>query len=56
MCLLGIDYGEKNIGLAISDTRKIISSSLKTIQKTRTAVYINELKAICLERNVGGID
>ena len=55
MCLLGIDYGEKNIGLAISDTRKIISSSLKTIQKTRTAIYIDELKSICLERNVGGI-
>ena len=55
MCLLGIDYGEKNIGLAISDTRKIISSSLKTIQKTRAALYIAELQAICLERNVGGI-
>ena len=55
MCLLGIDYGEKNIGLAISDTRKIIAASLKTIQKTRTAVYIDELKSICLERNVGGI-
>ena len=54
-CLLGLDYGEKRIGVAISDTRKVISSNLRTILKKKPQLYIDELKKICIERNVGGI-
>ena len=32
--ILGIDYGDSRIGLAISDTNKIIASPFKTIKNT----------------------
>ena len=55
MCLLGLDYGEKKIGVAISDTRKVISSNHKMILNKRATHYINEIREVCQKRNVGGI-
>ena len=55
MCLLGLDYGEKKIGVAVSDTRKVISSNLKIILNKRPSHYISEIREICEKRNVGGI-
>ena len=55
MCLLGLDYGEKKIGVAISDTRKVISSNLKIIHKKKASHYINEIREVCQKRDVGGI-
>lgn len=54
-CLLGLDFGTKNIGVAISDTRKIISSKLKIILNKKPSQYIGEIKSICEQRNIGGI-
>lgn len=54
--LLGIDYGEKSIGVALSDTRRKIATPYKTIHskgnKRRDAQEV-----ICLleEMNAGGI-
>ena len=55
MCLLGIDYGKKRIGLAISDVRKVISSNFTTLSYNGASQYLNELKMICDNENVGGI-
>jgi len=43
--LLGIDYGRKRIGLAISDELQIISSPL-TVLKNNSS-FLDELKKIC---------
>ena len=55
MCLLGIDYGKKRIGLAISDVRKVISSNFTTLSNNNATQYLNELKMICDNENIGGI-
>ena len=36
--VLGIDYGEKRVGVAISDSLQIIASSLTTIETKSTMV------------------
>ena len=55
--ILGIDYGDSRIGLAISDTNKIIASPFKTIKnkgfdKTKEKIFDiiqeNEIEIIVL--------
>lgn len=48
--ILGIDWGEKNIGLAISDELKIIASPLLVL-KNDEKIFEN-LKKICEKENV----
>lgn len=51
MITLGIDYGEKRIGLAISDELEIIASPLTTVPNDPNT--LNELQRIVAERKVG---
>lgn len=44
--LLAIDYGEKRLGLAISDPNQIISKPLKTIILSDSKYIYNELEKI----------
>ena len=44
--LLGLDVGEKTIGLALSDIRRVIATPMHTIQRTRFAKDAAELLAI----------
>ena len=44
--VLAIDYGEKRLGLAISDPNQIISKPLKTIILTDSQYIYNELEKI----------
>ena len=44
--LLAIDYGEKRLGLAISDPNQIISKPLKTISLSDSKYIYNELEKI----------
>ena len=44
--LLAIDYGEKRLGLAISDPNQIISKPLKTIILSDSQYIYNELEKI----------
>ena len=44
--LLAIDYGEKRLGLAISDPNQIISKPLKTIILSDSQYLYNELEKI----------
>jgi len=48
--LLGIDYGTKRIGLAITDELEIIASPLKTIPNDPNS--IDEIRKIATERGV----
>ena len=41
--VLGIDYGEKRVGVAISDSLQIIASSLTTIETKQFFIFLIEL-------------
>ena len=53
--LLGIDPGNKNIGIAICDENQKIATPLKTINKSKFEDLINELEDIIKENNIKGI-
>ena len=53
--LLGLDVGEKTIGIAVSDTSKSVAVGIKTIFRTKFKVDSEEIREIILKRNVGGI-
>lgn len=50
--LLAIDYGEKRLGLAISDPNQIISKPLKTIILSDSQYLYNELEKIISEYEI----
>ena len=50
---LGIDYGDRRIGIALSDPLKIISKPLRTLKNNDN--FLTELKNIIEEKNVGAI-
>jgi len=43
MRILGVDYGEKRVGLAITDELKLLSHSLKVVETTNS---ISEIKKV----------
>lgn len=53
--LLGLDLGEKTIGVAISTTDLSLASPLKTIARTRFARDAVLLRQICEEHRIGGL-
>jgi len=53
--LLGLDLGEKTIGLAISDRRLTVASPLETIRRSKFTTDAAALVALCAERKVGGL-
>lgn len=52
--LLGIDHGEKTLGLAVSNPELTMASPLKTIRRTKFTENIKELADICREYGVRG--
>ena len=52
MRILGIDYGERRIGLAISDRQQLIAQPLRTIEYDDIRVAIEEITALCEEESV----
>ena len=52
---LGIDYGEKRIGLAISDPLGIIAQSLPTLIVTKNQDIISEIKKLIKENEISAI-
>jgi len=50
--ILALDYGEKRVGLAISDIMKIIAKPFKTLSNTSDKSIINELKIIIIEKSI----
>jgi putative Holliday junction resolvase len=53
--LMGLDVGTKTIGLALSDTRRIIATPLETIRRRRFREDMARLFALLDTHNVGGL-
>ena len=49
---LGIDYGEKRVGLALSDRLNLIASPYKTLQYKSENDLISELKKIVIDKEI----
>lgn len=52
--LLGLDLGEKTIGLAVSDSAQTIATPLKTIRRTKFSRDIEELATVIGDYEIGG--
>ena len=52
-CLLGLDYGSKVIGVAVSDPGFCIASPLASITRRKFAADAAQLLAFVKERNIG---
>ena len=50
--ILGLDLGEKTIGLALSDTRLVVATPHTTIQRTKFKPDARQIKNILDEQNV----
>jgi len=59
MKILGIDYGQKRIGLALSDPSNMVARSLKVLKRNGTRKLLGEIKAVIdqnkIERIVIGL-
>jgi putative Holliday junction resolvase len=53
--LLGLDLGEKTIGLAISDRGLKVASPLETVRRAKFSKDAQALAALCEDRGVGGL-
>lgn len=53
MRFLGIDYGEKNIGIACSDESDSMAFPVSVIKNDKNKLA--NIRSICLERNVGAV-
>ncbi|MFC6687180.1 Holliday junction resolvase RuvX [Jhaorihella thermophila] len=53
--LVGLDLGERTIGVAVSDTFGQVASPLETIRRRKFGADAQKLLAIVAERGVGGI-
>jgi putative Holliday junction resolvase len=53
--LMGLDVGTKTIGLALSDTRRIIATPLETIRRRRFSEDMAQLFALIDKYEVGGL-
>ena len=53
--LLGLDLGDKTIGLAVSDPGLIVATPLETIRRTKFTKDAATLITIIEDRNVGGL-
>lgn len=53
--LLGLDLGDKTIGLAISDSRLSVASPLETIRRRKFTGDAEALRTLCEDRQVGGL-
>ncbi|MCB2082166.1 MAG: Holliday junction resolvase RuvX [Rickettsiales bacterium] len=53
--LIGLDVGEKTIGIALSDTRRVIASPMETIHRTKFTLDAQQIEEIMHGQNVGGI-
>lgn len=53
--ILGIDYGENIIGIAVSDVRRVIASPHSSIKRISFEKDINKILDIMKEKEIGGI-
>lgn len=53
--LFGFDVGSRTIGVAISDATWTVATPLVTVKRTRMASDAERLRALAMERQVGGL-
>jgi putative holliday junction resolvase len=53
--LLGLDLGEKTIGLALSDTLLTIATPLQTLKRGKFSVDAPAIEALIKEHGIGGL-
>ena len=53
--LIGLDLGEKTIGVAVSDTTRMVATPLELIRKTKFTQEANRLFKLIDERQVGAV-
>ena len=53
--LLGLDVGDKTVGVAISDSRRSVASPVETIRRGKLAADVAALKKIAQERQAVGL-
>lgn len=53
--LLGLDVGEKTIGLAVSDSLRMVASPLQVVKRSRFQAEAQALKAIYEEFELAGL-
>jgi len=53
--LIGVDLGEKTIGLALSDVGRTIASPLETLKRTKFRADAERLLALAARHGAGGI-
>ena len=52
---MGLDFGTKTIGIAVSDTRQTIATGIKTIKRTKFQKDLLSLKLIIEHRQIKGL-
>lgn len=55
MHYLGIDYGEKHIGIAIGESETRLSTPLKTIEYSDEKKFLQELRTLVAQEGIGTI-
>ena len=53
--LLGLDLGEKTIGLALSDTLLTVATPMQTLKRGKFSADAAKLDAVIAKHNVGGL-
>ena len=52
---MAIDYGERHIGIALSDSKQLFAFPFLTIDVKKTSSYLEKIAEIVNEQNVGKI-
>lgn len=53
--LMGLDFGEKTIGVAVSDRRRTVASPLETVRRRKFTADAARLLELAEAREIGGI-
>ena len=53
--LMGLDLGDKTIGVAVSDTFWSVATPLETVRRKKFGVDASRLQALITDRRVGGL-
>jgi len=53
--LLGLDLGEKTIGLALSDTSRSVATPMETLKRSKFGADAGKIEKIVTEHSVGAI-
>ena len=53
--LMGLDLGEKTIGVAVSDTQQTVATGIKTIKRTKFQQDLTILTQVMVGRDIRGV-